>query len=94
MNIRNWFRMAHRRLPDRRQVAADYARLGGMPKLLADIALRGGVFQPAPPARDLWEAGIAEGRRQFALETIRIAGTDPAALQAYCLDQPHREPRS
>ncbi len=85
MNIAKWFHAAWPEWSHRAQLARDYQSLGQMPRLLADIALRGGVFAPRLPARDLYEAGINEGRRQLALETIRIAGTDPAELQKFCL---------
>lgn len=72
-------------LNQRRQLVLEYQRLTGMKTLLADIAKRGGVFTAGHvPAGDLFAAGIAEGRRQLALELIRTAGTDPATLQSVC----------
>lgn len=72
-------------LHERRQLVAEYARLAGMKLLLADIAKRGGVFTAGHvPAGDVFAAGVAEGRRQVALELIRTAGTDPATLQSVC----------
>ncbi len=84
MMAASWFQSAWRASSDRRQVLAEYAQLGRMRLLLADIALRGGVFRPIPAAADLYQAGIAEGRRQLALELIRTAGTEPALLQKIC----------
>lgn len=72
-------------LRERRQLVAEYGRLAGMKLLLADIGKRGGVFFAGEtPAGDLYAAGIAEGRRQIALELLRTAGTDPATLQSIC----------
>lgn len=72
-------------LNQRRQLVLEYQRLAGMKTLLADIAKRGGVFTAGQvPAGDLFAAGIAEGRRQIALELIRTAGTNPATLQSVC----------
>ncbi len=70
----------------RRQLVAEYQQLGRMKAVLADIAKRGSVFNAGQPHRDMWEAGIAEGRRQIALELIRTASLDPALLQSACTD--------
>lgn len=87
MKPAEWFMRLWPRDPDRRQVLAEYAQLGRMQRLLADVALRGGVFRPsaADPA-NLFAAGIVEGRRQLALELIRTAGTDPTILQKICFN--------
>jgi hypothetical protein len=46
---------------------------------LTDIALRNNVFAPNPE-RDVYRAGIAEGRRQCALEIFKLANIDTAKL--------------
>lgn len=57
------------------------------PRTLADIALRNNVFSPAPATSEL-ELAIAEGRRRAALEIIRLANIEPAALQALLETKP------
>ena len=86
MNLIGWFRTAWRNEGHRAAVLSDYAKVAILRHFLADLALRGSVFAPLPPAKDLYAAGIAEGRRQLALETMRIAGTDPATLQRLCFE--------
>lgn len=79
----------------RRQLVREYVQLGQMKSLLADIALRGRVFTAGDAHKGLYEAGVAEGRRQIALELIRTAGLDPAVLQKACTEpvpDPRREP--
>lgn len=82
-------------LRERRQLVAEYGQLGRMRMLLADIAKRGGIFAAGNHHGDLFAAGVAEGRRQIALELIRTAGLDPALLQKACTDpvpDPRRQP--
>lgn len=88
MNIVAWFRGAWRDDGRRRAVISEYASLRQFQHVLADIALRGGVFGPADPTIPL---EIAEGRRQLALETLRLAGTDPATLMTLCFEQPRKD---
>lgn len=64
----------------KRALLADYLTLKGAPHLLADIAVRNYVFAPIPPAKSTYAAGVAEGRRQCALELIRLCGLEAAAL--------------
>ncbi|CAM5767159.1 Bbp19 family protein [Bosea minatitlanensis] len=82
-------------LRERRQLVAEYQQLGRMRILLADIAKRGGIFSAGPRQPDLYAAGVAEGRRQIALELIRTSGLEPAELQKACTDPipvDHRRP--
>lgn len=78
-------------LADRRQCALEYAELGKMKRLQADILLRGGVYVVGGLPRDPYHAGLLEGRRQLALEIVRTAGTDPAALQHFALTPIRKE---
>ncbi len=59
----------------RRVVLENYRTLGGMPVLLADIALRANVFGPIRAETDR-QAAIEEGRRQLAIEIFKVAKTD------------------
>lgn len=63
-------------------VCADYAAIGAQHKhFLADVALRGGVYREFDPASD----GTLEnfnGRRELALELIKLAKVDPDKLFA------------
>lgn len=67
---------------NRRAIMATHAALGTPQHRhwLADVALRGGVFSPAPRVETLWDAGRLEGRREFALEIIELARADPRLL--------------
>lgn len=53
---------------------------------LADLALRGGVFSERE-ASDLYQAGVNEGMRRLALETIKLCKSDPNLLLAM-IEQP------
>lgn len=80
MNWRNYFRAMW---PNKyRAVMAQYAALKtNAPLVYADIALRGGVYSvPHPPVSDPFQAGVNEGRRQMAIETIKLANEDFDAL--------------
>lgn len=66
--------------PGKMALTADYQALRSMPHLLADIALRNYVFAPIPEQKSAYGAGIAEGRRQCALELIKLSTLDHAAL--------------
>jgi hypothetical protein len=92
MNIVAWIKGAWPNPGNRAQVIAEYAALAPMRHVLADIAKRGMIFHvpPKPPA-DLFQAGVNEGRRQMALETIRMANTDPAVLQQLCFEPVRKE---
>jgi hypothetical protein len=76
--VGKWFGAVWPDAVQRRRVAAQYAALAENKLLLADIAARNYVFAPAPGAENLFEAGIAEGRRRAALEIIELAGADPS----------------
>jgi hypothetical protein len=63
----------------RAAVIRDYIDVGANPAFLADLALRGGVWSPLQaetPERTAYNIG----RRDLALEVIKLAGTDPAML--------------
>jgi len=92
MNIVAWLKGAWKQPGHRAQVITEYAALMPMRHVLADIALRGAVFSVPPPPADLFQAGVNEGRRQMALETIRLAGTDPAVLQQLCFEPVRKDP--
>ena len=92
MNIVAWLKAKWRDPGQRAQVIHEYAALGQMRHLQADIAHRGYVFTvPQPAPADFYQAGVIEGRRQLALELIRAAGTDPAMLQKLCFEPLKRE---
>lgn len=83
---RTWFAVVWGRGTDKRQlVLGEYVALGSQfPHLLTDLALRGGVYDDSdPPTTDPIAIGIAIGRRQLALETIKLAKKTPDQLFAY-----------
>ena len=77
--LARWFAAAWPDRGKRRDAATGYAVLRERPLTLADIALRGSVYQ-AILETDPIAAARAEGRRQLALEILRLAGMDPARL--------------
>lgn len=86
-----WFQLAWRDRGKRRDAALGYAVLRERPLVLADIALRGSVYQPILDA-DPVLAARAEGRRQLALEILGLAGMDPARLLPL-IDPPEHKPK-
>lgn len=94
--FRQWLRALF--LGHYRQVAAEYASLRTKKNLLADIATRGGVFDPAPAPHHPHKLAFHEGRRSLALEILQLAKTDPFEIEAFVKTtirntQPEKEPR-
>lgn len=81
MAARNWSRWFNAAWPrHKRQVVEAYSQIGQhFPLFLADQALRAGVYIDNN-AKDLFEAGINEGRRRHALDTIRLCTARPEDL--------------
>lgn len=76
-----WLPSRWRNRGNRRAIADAYLALKHQRLLLADIALRGRVFTGNyTPGLSPFDAGVAEGRRQLALEIIRAAEEDPHGL--------------
>lgn len=79
------------------QVAIEYAGLGAKKNLLADIATRGGVFDPVLMSADPLSLAFQEGRRSLALEILQLARADPFEVEAFVKTairtQPEKEPR-
>jgi hypothetical protein len=89
MNSVQWFRQIWPFPPGRGAAMAGYKALGAQFKhTLTDIALRNYVFHAAPPAADLYAAGVAEGRRQCALEIYKLAGINHDQLWALVEKKP------
>jgi hypothetical protein len=82
---RTWFTLTWGRGTDKRQkVLGEYAALGTQyPHVLTDLALRGNVFDDSDPPTDPVALGIYLGRRQLALETIKLCRRTPDQLFAY-----------
>jgi hypothetical protein len=78
-----WFRQVWPFRTRRWAVITEYAALRQSPHLLADIALRGGVYGSlARSPGDVFGDGINEGRRQLANEILSLAKQDPGELYA------------
>lgn len=71
-----WKRSALRAVGDYQAIASQH------PYFLADIALRGHVYTDAPPARDLFEAGVNEGMRRMAIGIINTCQASHGDLRA------------
>lgn len=81
MNYRVWFGQIWPFPQRRAEVLRGYRVLGSSCRAtLADIALRNHVFGEAPPAADLFNAGVAEGRRRAALEVFKLCNINHEQL--------------
>lgn len=63
-----------------RRVLDEYRALRAYKGMLADIAVRGGIYSTHFIASER-EAAFMEGRRALALEIIDLAGMDPDKLR-------------
>jgi hypothetical protein len=74
----------------RMHLLGEYAALGRLPLLCADIALRGGIGSPAhKPGQDVTTSIWNDGRRALAEEILALAGCDPRSVD----DLIERKPR-
>jgi hypothetical protein len=82
-DFRSWFAMVWRE--DKRAVVLnDFSVVGANhPLFVADLALRGNVFDASDPPTDPVALGVYLGRRQLALETIQLCGKTPEQLRSY-----------
>lgn len=78
-NWPNWFRQMWPEAQRRWLALQGYRSLQMHPSTLADIALRNNVFAPIREGTPHM-AAIAEGRRQCALDIIKLANMDAATL--------------
>jgi hypothetical protein len=80
---RAWFVSVWRE--DKRQVVLnDFSGVAEHhPLFLTDLALRGNVYDDSDPPTDPVALGVWLGRRQLALETIKLCRRTPQQLQAY-----------
>lgn len=80
---RDWFTTMWRE--DKRAVVLnDFPAIGEKhPLFLADLALRGNVYDDSDPPTDPIALGIYMGRRQIALETIKLCRKTPAQLLTF-----------
>jgi hypothetical protein len=92
--LRRWFFEIWPFDNERHEVMRGYVALGQSKHTLTDIAQRNHVFSPAPPADNLYAAGIAEGRRQCALELIKLASEEPQRLFQFVSRPPNRGEKS
>ena len=83
-----WFRQIWPHVDGRRAVISDYVAIGsGHKHFLADVALRGGVYRAFDPASD----GTLEnfnGRRELALELIKLCRVHPQELWGFVAEKP------
>ncbi len=83
MNLPRWFRQAWPYSDARKALLAEYGQLKRLNLVLADIGMRGGLWGDPGRVASLYEAGVAAGRRQMALEIFRIVRADPTQLFGY-----------
>lgn len=79
--IGEWFWSAWATKPRVDATAYEFARLGELRHVLADIALRGRVWRAEEP-RDALALAYEQGRRSLALEILELAEMDPRLLRA------------
>lgn len=79
-----WRRLFRERWPTQakaQDVVRSYAAIGQQHRgFLTDIALDNHVLSAGPPASNLYEAGLAEGRRRCALEIFQRCSVNPQLL--------------
>lgn len=75
-----WLRRVWPSSIKRARVIRAYIELGRSPELLADIALRGSVWSPLHVPGDPVSTAYNVGRRDLALEIVKLAGSDPVVL--------------
>lgn len=83
MTLREWAKSVLEIWPNaaqRMQVAGEYATMRQFQHALADLGIRNHVFGAGPDVDNLFEAGIAEGRRRAVLELYKLTHIDPRAL--------------
>ena len=85
MNIREYLRQIWPSDQKRAAVLNAYRGLARPPFefLLADVCLRGGVFADPPQDASLYQCGVLAGRRQMALEMLRLAEIDPMLVREW-----------
>lgn len=88
VDIRTWFPSVWGGAAAK-EVVDQYSQLARLKHVLADIALRGHVYVAAPAARDLYEAGINEGKRRMALDILNTCHAPHDVLRAV-IDQAQR----
>lgn len=86
-----WFQQMWLSTQKRFRVMGEYRALAQSKFLLADIALRGGVWLPAHTPGDPYTTAWKDGRRALATEIIELAGEDPNALLQYVEGKPRGE---
>lgn len=80
VDVRGWLNRVWPKTAD--AVVREYLVVGQQKKFLADVALRGAVFSACHVPGDPYSSAVAEGRRQLALEIIKLAGEDAGRLFA------------
>ncbi len=89
---RVWFRGLWPHAQIRRRVTAEYADLGKLTYVLADIAARGAINTPVHVPGDPYSTAFNDGRRSLANEIIELAKIDPERLRRIVEDQPKPDP--
>jgi len=91
MTLSKWLSFFYAKKPDQaKRIVSGYAVLAQQKDVLADIAHRGGVYTYEPvKGMTPYEAGVFEGRRQFALEMLCASNADFQALYRL-FDNPNR----
>lgn len=88
---REWFRQMWPFGGARHALAGDYATIGAAHKhFLADVALRGGVFRAFDPKFDR-NLDEFNGRRELALEIIKLCRLDPQQLFGLMAEKPRED---
>lgn len=82
-NAMRWWKSVWRRRENRILLLQEYMTVGEQKLFLADLALRGGVWTTSHVPGDPYSSAVAEGRRQLALEIIKIASESPSTLWAW-----------
>lgn len=87
-----WFNTVWPATGPRLAVIHEYGAMKQMPHVLADIAMRGGVWRPAHVANDPTTSAWNDGRRALALEILELVDMPPQQLLRLIDMTPERNP--
>jgi len=90
MNLVRWFAQAWPYPDARKALLAEYAQLKQLNLVMTDIGMRAALWGDEGKPATFYDAGVAAGRRQMALEIFRICQAD--AKQLFGFVPTKREP--
>ena len=84
--LQTWWKEQLQRSPKRQRRVlggAEYRAMISSELMLADLCIRNHLFSPTPDHANLFDAGVAEGRRRAVLELLLLVRDDPTVLSHF-----------